>query len=482
MIDKINYPLAVRSSSILEDSQMLPFAGLYSTYILPNNHPEPEIRFQQLLDAIRLVYASVFYQSPKQYVKNTDLRIEEEKMAVLIQQLIGESHGDIFYPAISGVAQSYNFYPISYMKPEQGIVSLALGFGKTIVEGEQVYRFSPAYPKMNPPFSSPGEFLKESQAKFYALNLNDSLIHLTADDSCTYETFDLGRAEQDGTLTSVASTYSYDDDLIRDTMCLQGPRVVTFAPILKYELFPLAKLINDFFTLGRQAFSTHVEIEFAINLPKDNTKAIEFYFLQIRPMVVGRELSEVKIDAHTKNEILCKSRFTMGNGIFTDIYDFIYIDPDRFALNQTEKIAREIGDLNRQLRQESRKCIILGFGRFGTSDPWLGIPLEWSEMSQAKVVIEANSEKLRVDPSLGSHFFHNLISLKMGYFHISRPESSGKADGTGFTDEAEFIDWEWLRGIPAFRRTESVKHLRFDKPLVVKIDGRNGNGVILKPR
>lgn len=470
LIEKINYPLAVRSSSILEDSQMLPFAGIYSTYILPNNHADPGVRLKQLLDAIRLVYASVFFKSPKQYVKNADLRIEDEKMAVLIQELVGESHGDVFYPVVSGVAQSYNFYPISYMKAEQGIVSLALGFGRTIVDGEQSYRLSPAYPKMNPPFSSTTELLKKSQTGFYALNLKDPSINITSNQGCTYEKFDLERAEKDGVLKFIASTYSRENDTIRDTLSFPGPRIVTFAPVLKYDLFPLAEIINDLFALGRNAFSSDVEIEFAVNIPADRNKEIEFYFLQIRPMVVGRELQEVKTDIHAREEIICKSQHTIGNGIFQDIYDLIYVDPDCFDITQTKKIAREIGELNQELFRENRKCILVGFGRLGTSDQWLGIPLDWSQMSQAKVVIEADRDNLQAEPSLGSHFYHNLISLRMGYFHIGRLASN-----------SGFMDWEWLKGVSPLRQTGYVRHIRSDKPILVKIDGRVGSGVILKP-
>lgn len=236
LVEETDYPFAVRSSSILEDSQILPFAGIYKTYIVPNLHPDFEVRLKQLLDAV-FIYASVFFQSPKRYAKNADLRIEEEMMAILIQQLVGEQHGDIFYPVISGVAQSYNYYPYSYMKPEQGMVSLALGFGKVIVEGGQVYSFSPAYPEMNPPYSSPEEYMEKTQLSFYALDLNESSKQLTVDDGCTYKKIDLGRVEQDNTLQFVASTYSVEDDLIKDTIAAKGPRIVTFAPVLKYNSF-----------------------------------------------------------------------------------------------------------------------------------------------------------------------------------------------------------------------------------------------------
>ncbi len=470
LIEAANYPLAVRSSSILEDSQILPFAGIYKTYVIPNNHPDPKIRLKQLLDAIRLIYASVFSQSPKQYAQNADLRIEEERMAILIQQLIGEHHGDAFYPAFSGVAQSYNFYPISYMKPEQGVVSLALGFGKKVVQGEQAYRFSPAYPKMPPPYSSPTELLEGSQKDFYALDLNFSSEQLTADDGCTYRKFDLKRAESDGVLQHIASTYSYQDDVISDTFMIKGPRVITFAPILKYNRIPLADILNELLQLNKHAFGSDVEIEFAVDIPLDKSKKPGFYLLQVRPLVVGKEAEEVKIDNYTEEDMICESHHTIGNGIYEDIYDIIYIDKNSFEITKTNKIASEIDVLNQQLYKENRKCIIIGYGRVGTSDPSLGIPVTWSQISQAKVVVEADLDSLAVEPSLGSHFHHNLTSLKMGYLHIGTKYGKG-----------EYVDWEWLDKVPVLKSTEHVKLIRSDKPFKVKINGRRRVGVILRP-
>ncbi len=470
LIEIAGYPLAVRSSSILEDSQILPFAGIYKTYILPNNHPDPKLRLKQLIDAIRLIYASVFSQSPKQYAQNADLRIEEERMAILIQRLIGARHGDAFYPTFSGVAQSYNFYPISYMKPEEGVVSLALGFGRKVVEGGQVYRFSPAYPKMPPPYASPTEFLRGSQREFYALDLNFSSEQLTGDDNCTYKEFDLKRAESDGVLQYVASTYSVEDDTISDTLMVKGPRVVSFAHILKYNLIPLADILKDVMQLNKHAFGSDVEIEFAVNIPSDKNKKPEFYLLQVRPLVVGKESEEIKVDNYAEEELICESRHTIGNGVYEDIYDIIYIDRNSFEITKTSKIASEIDGLNKQLYEEGRKCIIIGFGRMGTSDPSLGIPVAWSQISQAKIVVEADIDALAVEPSLGSHFHHNLTSLKMGYLHIGAKYGNG-----------EYVDWDWLDKATAHVTTEHVKLIRSDKPIQVRIDGRDRIGVILRP-
>jgi hypothetical protein len=391
-------------------------------------------------------------------------------MAILIQQLIGEYHGDVFYPTFSGVAQSYNFYPISYMKSEQGVVSLALGFGKEVVEGGRVYRFSPVYPKMPPPYASPSEFLKGSQKKFFTLDLNFSSEQLTWDDGCTYKEFDLKRAETDGVLQHIASTYSAEDDVIYDTIMSKGIKALTFAPILKYNLIPLADIIKDLLHLNKDAFGSDVEIEFAVNIPSDKQKKPEFYLLQVRPLVVGKESEEVKIDKYTEEDSVCISQHTIGNGVYQSIYDIIYIDRNTFDITKTVDIASEIELLNKQLYNENRKCIIIGFGRMGTSDPYLGIPLKWSQMSQAKVVVEADLDNLAVEPSLGSHFHHNLTSLKMGYLHI----------GTKY-DNGEYVNWEWLDKAAAYKKTGHVKLIRADKPFEVKIDGKNHIGAILKP-
>ncbi|HWQ79832.1 MAG TPA: PEP/pyruvate-binding domain-containing protein [Anaerovoracaceae bacterium] len=469
MINEINYPLAVRSSSILEDSQVLPFAGIFKTYLLPNCDPNPVVRYKQLVDAVKLIYASAFFQSPKGYAKNADIRIEEGSMSVLIQQLVGEAHGDLFYPVISGVAQTWNYYPYSHMKPEQGIISLALGFGKVIVDGGRVYSFSPAYPKMNPPYASPREFMDNTQTTFYTLNLGESAKQLTKNDECTYNVVGLSRVEEDQTLQMVASTYLADNDLIMDTFNATGPKIVTFANILKHKSFPLVDIVKDLFEMGKSAFGTDVEIEFAVNLPVDKEKTPEFYFLQIRPMVVGREARECKIEEYSEEDVVCTSAHIIGNGAYKDITDVIYIDPERFDLSKTNAISSEIGELNKILVDEGRKCILMGFGRLGTSDPWLGIPLVWWQMSQAKVVVEADLDNLVVEPSLGSHFHHNLTSLKMGYFHISKK-----------TSKEEYINWDNLRQAPVVRETAHVKLVRFKKPLVIKIDGQCNQGVILK--
>lgn len=463
----IKCPLAVRSSSILEDSRILPFAGIYKTYVVPNSNDNNEVCFKQLSDAVKLVYASVFYEAPVRYAQNADIRIEEEKMAVLVQELVGENYGENFYPAISGVAQSYNFYPYYPMKPEDGTVSLALGFGKTIVEGERTFRFSPAYPKLNPLVSSPQEQMSKAQNLFYSVNLKQTAnLTLQADEGYVYEKTTVSQAYKDGALEYIGSTYSAENDCIYDNVNHNGLKLVTFAPILKYDRLPLTQIIQDLMVMGKKAFGSDVEIEFAVNIPKDNDKPKEFNFLQIRPIVVGKEAHQVNFEESM--EILCYSQRTIGNGYYDNIRDIIYVDPEQFNLKDSLQIAREIGVLNKMLAQEGRRCILIGFGRIGTSDRWLGIPLSWEQMSQSLIIVEVERQELRPEPSLGSHFFHNLTATGMGYFHVSLAGEHGT------------IDWQWLLSQPVVGQTKYVKLIRREEPFKVKIDGRKFEGVIYK--
>jgi len=463
----IKCPLAVRSSSILEDSRILPFAGIYKTYVVPNSNDNNEVCFKQLSDAVKLVYASVFYEAPVRYAQNADIRIEEEKMAVLIQELVGEYYGEHFYPAISGVAQSYNFYPYYPIKPEDGTVSLALGFGKTIVEGERTFRFSPVYPKLNPLVSSPQEQMSKAQNLFYSVNLKKTAnLTLQADEDYVYEKMPVSQAYKDGALEYIGSTYSAENDCIYDNVNHTGLKLITFAPILKYDRLPLTKIIQDLMLMGKKAFGSDVEIEFAINIPKDKNKPAEFNFLQIRPIVIGKEAHQVNLEETT--DTWCCSKQTIGNGYYDDIKDIIYVDPENFDLKESMQIAREIGTLNKILAQEGRRCILIGFGRIGTADRWLGIPLTWEQMSQSLIIVEVERRELRPEPSLGSHFFHNLTATGMGYFHVP------------FAGDHGTIDWQWLISQPVLQQTKYVKLIRREEAFKVKIDGRNFQGVIYK--
>ncbi len=469
LLKRVSYPLAVRSSSLLEDSQLLPFAGMYKTFMLANTHPDLNVRLGQLLDAIRLIYASVYFREPKEYVRNTDYRIEEEKMAVIIQQCAGIQYGQNFYPVISGVAQSYNFYPLHPMKPEEGIVHLALGLGKIIMDGERIYRFSPTHPAMNLPYGSALEYCENSQTSFFAINLSDQKNRRIENENSNLQKLHIAQAEKDGSLFFVGSTYSPHDQVIQDSLTVEGPRVITFANILKYKIFPLAEILNELLMLGKRAFGTHVEIEFSANLYRNPEKKPEFYVLQIRPMVSGGESFEVAINQAEISKAICYSDHAIGNGVFENIYDLIYLDRTNFDLSKSDQIARAVEEVNRGLIAENRYYILIGFGRWGTSDPWLGITVNWFQVSHARIIIESHLPDLKIEPSLGSHFFHNLISKRLGYFYIKdRPH-------------ADFINWDWLESRKPFQETQYLKHLRFLKPLRVKIDGRAGQGIINPP-
>ncbi|MBP8743427.1 MAG: hypothetical protein KBH36_05110, partial [Acidaminococcaceae bacterium] len=376
-------------------------------------------------------------------------------------------YGEHFYPAISGVAQSYNFYPYYPIKPEDGTVSLALGFGKTIVEGERTFRFSPVYPKLNPLVSSPQEQMSKAQNLFYSVNLKKTAnLTLQADEDYVYEKMPVSQAYKDGALEYIGSTYSAENDCIYDNVNHTGLKLITFAPILKYDRLPLTKIIQDLMLMGKKAFGSDVEIEFAINIPKDKNKPAEFNFLQIRPIVIGKEAHQVNLEE--TNDTWCFSKQTIGNGYYDDIKDIIYVDPENFDLKESMQIAREIGTLNKILAQEGRRCILIGFGRIGTADRWLGIPLTWEQMSQSLIIVEVERRELRPEPSLGSHFFHNLTATGMGYFHVP------------FAGDHGTIDWQWLISQPVLQQTKYVKLIRREEAFKVKIDGRNFQGVIYK--
>jgi len=469
LMEEVSYPIAVRSSSLLEDSQMLPFAGLYSTFMLPNNHPSFKKRLKHLYDAVRLVFASVFYKSPKEYVKNTNFRIEEEKMAVIIQQIVGRQYDGKYYPVISGTAQSYNYYPISHMEAEDGVVQLALGLGAFVAEGGQTFRVSPKYPGMNPPYASAAEFMKKSQNFFYALDMTNENLKFSMNEKCSFKECSLSEAEADGSLFFVAGTFSGVDNAVKDTISIPGPRVVTFANILKYNIFPLADILNVILKIGRESFGSHIEMEFAVNLYKEKDRKPEFYLLQIRPMVTGQESDDISLEDIVPEDIFSCSNRCLGNGMIDNLFDVVYVDPDTFDVSKSRQIADEVGVLNKKLNNENRHYILIGFGRWGTSDPWLGIPVEWHQISNAGMIIESNLDNFCIEPSQGSHFFHNLTSLNIGYFHLNKPSAE------------EFVDWELLKTGRNLSKSTYVKHVRFNRPLKVKINARQSRGIILKP-
>jgi CheY-like chemotaxis protein len=459
-LEHVRWPLAVRSSSMLEDSQNQPFAGIYATYVLPNNCEDDVLRLEQLCNAVKLVYASTFSKAAQAYIQSTVHFAEEEKMAVVIQKLVGKAFGDRFYPLFSGVAQSYNFYPVKPLKRGEGIVSLALGLGNTVVEGEQVLSFSPKHPNVIPGFTTPEEALKNSQQTFYALNLGQTCFDLTVGEGVTLVKLGIGAAEEDGNLEHIASTYDANDNRLRDGTSTPGPRVITFAGVLKYGMMPLVSIFEDLMRIGQNGMGRSVEIEFAVT---DNSPGRpEVHILQIRPLVTMKEHKEVHIDEAEKSTALVFTDRALGNGVLKDVSDVVFVPPHLFDSSKTVEIAREIGDINKDL---DRPYILIGPGRWGTRDRWLGIPVEWDHISHARAIVEAALENFRIDPSHGTHFFHNITSL--GILYLTVP----------YGKESAYINWETLNSIEPAIEKRYVRHLRIP-PVQVKVDGRNGHGII----
>lgn len=465
----VHTPLAVRSSSLLEDSQYHPFAGVYETYMIPNNQANPLVRLNDLLMTIKRVYASTFYQSAKNYIKVTSYRLEEEKMAVIIQKMIGNRYENRFYPHISGVAKSYNFYPLPPQKPNDGIVSVALGLGKWVVDGGETIRFCPKYPKDLIQFYSAKDAIDRTQKSFYALKLDDTNRFIETTHDTLVETFDLSVAEKDGSLNFVGGTYSKENDVIYDGISRSGVRIVTFGQILKNKTFPLAEIIELLLDMGTWGMGTPVEIEFAINLQPNKDKKREFGLLQMRPLVVHQEVQEFDINSVKKEKILCSSNKVLGNGIINDIYDIVVVDIHKFDRAKSREAAQEVAYFNKILLQENRPYLLVGVGRWGSLDPWLGIPVNWSQIAGAKAIVETNFKDMAVEPSQGSHFFQNITSFMIGYFTINDLKQDG------------YFDWEWVLSKPAVEEKQFTKLIRFDSPITIKMNGQQSKGIILKP-
>ena len=464
----ITYPLAVRSSSLLEDAQFRAYAGLYRTYMLPNDHPDLKTRLEQLIQAIKLVYASTYFQSPRAFSQRVGHRTEEEKMAVIIQQLVGEHYGEYFYPAISGVAQSYNYYPFSKMKPEEGITTVAMGLGKTVMEGEKALRFSPRYPQILPQRTSVEDILENSQRYFFSLKMGGPYPELGINEDANLSKREVDEVDDDPPMKKLASTYFPEEHRIRDTTHVPGYRVLTFAQILKFELFPLSTLLTDVLDMGQEGMGCPVELEFSVNWPRDLQEKPEFAFLQLRPMTARAELGQVEISEADVARAFCHSFNALGNAEKTDIADILYVKPDIFEAGRTSEIAREIGELNAALQQEKRKYLLIGPGRWGSADRWLGIPVSWAEISGVGAMIETASDELRAEPSQGSHFFHNISTLGINYVTVT-------------DDERDFIDWDWIQSLPVGNETSFVAHTVLERPFVLKVDGRTSRCVMYLP-
>ena len=467
-LTEVKYPLAIRSSSLLEDSQYQPLAGMYSTYMLPNSNTSKTIRLEQLKKAIKLVYASTYLKEPKALIENSVHHHEEEKMAVIIMELIGKEHDSLFYPSASGSAQSFNYYPVSYMKREEGVAHLALGLGRTIAEGEKSLRFSPKYPGIIPQYYSIRSTIDNSQNEFYALDLKKGSQMLKNGEQENTSSFELSVAEKDGELHWSGSVISEEDNVLRNSLRHSGTRVITFPSFLKWNSAPIPDILIDVLKMGENALGCPIEIEFAINMHKDNDKENEFCLLQIKPMVIGGIERVQKFDSINKDDLFCKSSVALGNGLIDNIQNIVIVDPKTFDASQTEIIAKDIEHINNKMSEEEQ-FILIGPGRWGSADPWLGVPVEWDQISNAKVIIEFGMEDFPVDPSFGSHFFQNVTSMRIGYFTLNHKKKT------------DYLDLDWLNDQKVAAVTKHTKWIRLERPLSVTIDGETGEGSIIKP-
>jgi CheY-like chemotaxis protein len=463
-----SYPIAVRSSSKLEDSHYQPFAGIYSTYMIPRVE-DNRIMIRMMSDAIKEVYASVYYRDSKAYMTATSNVIDEEKMGIILQEVCGTRHDNIYYPTISGVAHSFNYYPIGSEKAEDGIANVALGLGKLIVDGGLSLRFCPRHPKKILQLNSPETAMRESQKEFYALDLNVNSFIPSTDDGVNLLKINVNDVNNEDAMKYVASTYDRNNNVLKDGIGLPGKRVITFANILQHKLFPLADILDTMLQLGQQEMNNPIEIEFAANLENPPGTPKVFNFLQIRPIVHNEQTHNFDIDKVKLEDAIIYSEAALGNGIFKGIRDLVYVKPMSFNPAHSEKIASDIEKLNNSFIRESLGYILIGPGRWGSADPWLGIPVKWSQISAARLIVESGLKNYRIDPSQGTHFFQNITSFRVGYFTINPYDKEG------------FYDVDWLDRLDVIFEDDFVRHVRFDKPLEVMIDGKRHIGVIMKP-
>ncbi len=464
-LSHVREPIAVRSSSLLEDSYNQPFAGIYSTYVLPNSERGVKVRLKQLSDAIKLVYASTYFKRSRAYIKTTLHTTDEDKMAVVIQKLVGNRFDGVFYPIFSGVAQSYNFYPQKPLKREDGIVNMAVGLGKIVVEGGNFLTFSPKRPQVILGFANTREILENSQKIFYALDMEKKDFDLLEGEDATIRKMYISDAEtHDGIMKWVASTYDPADDMLRDSSEGDGYRIVTFAPILKYDMYPLPAMLKEILEIFQVAMGGAVEIEFAARLTSGRP---ELHILQIRPVLtMKREIDVESFSAENIDRYLVYSSRALGNGVLSNIKDIVFVSRKHFDRGKTQQIAAEIGEMNGIL--DEVPYVLIGPGRWGTKDRWLGIPVEWDQISNTRVIVETPIQDIKVEFSQGSHFFHNIASLNIPYLTV------------GYKREKNHIDWDWLESQKPENETEHVVHIRLEKPLEVRVDGNSGRGVILK--
>lgn len=466
--DVVKGPIAVRSSSLLEDSHYQPFAGIYSTYMVPKIEEKYDM-LRTVSDAIKAVYASVFFRDSKAYMTATSNLIDQEKMAVVLQEVVGSRYGDHFYPTLSGVARSLNFYPIGNEKAEDGIANIALGLGKYIVDGGQTLRFSPRHPHNILQMSTMDLALRETQTRFYALDLKNLAECFSVDDAFNLLKLSVKDADADGALRYIVSTFDPYDQIIRDGYYPGGRKILSFCNILQHDVFPLASTLDYLLGIGQKEMGRPVEIEFAVNIDQADPKRATFYLLQIRPIVDNKEVMDEDLSLVRNEDTLLSSTSVLGHGVVGDVYDVVYVKTGSFNSANTQAIAYEIERINRGFTDREQGYVLVGPGRWGSSDPWLGVPVKWPHISNARVIVECGLENYRVDPSQGTHFFQNLTSFGVGYFTIN------PFKGDGWFDEA------FLNAQPAVEETDFLRHVRFERPIVIKMDGKRSLGVVMKP-
>lgn len=467
--DVVKSPIAIRSSSLLEDSHYQPFAGIYNTYMIPYLDDKYEM-LRMLSDAIKGVYASVYFHDSKAYMQATSNVIDQEKMAVILQEVVGAAYGDHYYPSMSGVARSLNYYPIGDERPEEGIVNLALGLGKHIVDGGMSLRFSPYHPNKVLQTSEVRLALKETQTSFCALDLKNIGENFSIDDGFNLLRLPVKEAEKEGSLRYIASTYDIHDQVIRDGLYPGGRKLITFANILQHDVFPLARILQLVLSYSDQEMRRPVEIEFAATLSREQDKSGTFYLLQVRPIVDSTQVLEEDLMRIPDSELLLRSTNSLGHGVMDEIYDVVYVKTEGYQASNNKQIALEIEKVNQRFLDEGKNYVLIGPGRWGSSDSWLGIPVKWPHISAARVIVEAGLTNYRVDPSQGTHFFQNLTSFGVGYFTVNSYIKDG------------WYNQEVLNDRPAVEETEFLKCVHFEKPLMVKMDGKKKVGVVMLPQ
>lgn len=469
-VSMVKGPIAVRSSSKLEDSHYQPFAGVYNTYMIPNIENDTKSTLRMLTEAIKSVYASVFFKASKAYMTATSNVIDEEKMSVILQEVVGKTYeGKYYYPTISGVGRSINFYPIYPEKPEDSVVTIAYGLGKYIVDGAQALRFCPKYPKKTLQLSTPESTLRDTQKYIYALNLNPESFVPSTHDDINIVKLTIKEIEKHSAFKFVASTYDYQNNIVRDGIQEGGKKLITFSSVLFYNTFPLSDIVQHLMQISQREMGYPVEIEFAVNLDIEKNEPTHFYFLQVRPIVENKEIVNVDLEKINKEKTIIISHSALGNGLVDNLYDVVFVKPKSFNPAKNSDIAIKLERINEQFIRENKNYILIGPGRWGSSDPWLGIPVKWAQISAARIIIESGLENYRIDPSQGTHFFQNLTSFRVGYLTINPYLNDG------------YYDVDFLLNENSLYEDDYIKHVRFAQPCVSMIDGKTNKGIIYKP-